>query len=370
MQMLTQKKGLNVKAKKTFYRITLLTCLTVLLAGGAACCFFHKNDPLPPEDKIADVHTAKLLLESLANGALHYSVQNGGNGKTNFAKTTFEIREGLTPVVARAVIGCTSKLEHSGGYLCRQVANSNPNNFYFEAYPAPGYSGKTFVIDVSMQVQEKTAAQLIAEQKQSLPPVKVEPLKSGPAKPVPAKIDPPRPVPAKTAPVKVAPPKPAPAKAEPPKAQTRVQRMMAAGKGLYKKTKDSIGDLIDPPPPPPPIRNADPEKAKEILQSIYCAAMHYSIQNGGNGKNKFPTKPTQIMSSIPPVVKNAIVFLRDEEHKAVPVGGYIIAMYPSKSQLPSDDFCYVAYPAKYFRGPHFEIDKTGKITQISGPQEK
>ena len=346
MQMLTQKNGLNVKAKKTFYRITLLNCLTVLLAGGATCCFFHKNDPLPPEDKIADVHTAKLLLESLANGALHYSVQNGGNGKTNFAKTPFEIRENLSPVVARAVIGCTSKLEHSDGYLCRQVASSNPNNFYFEAYPAPGYSGKIFVIDISMQVQEKTAAQLITEQKQSLPPTKVEPPKSVTAKPAPAKV-------------------------EPPKEQTRVQRMMAAGKGLYKKTKDSIGDLIDPPPPPPPpIRNADPEKAKEILQSLHCAAMHYSIQNGGNGKSKFPTRPTQIMSSIPPVVKNAIVFLRDEEHKAVPVGGYIIAMCPSKSQTPSDDFCFVAYPAKNFYGPYFEIDKTGKITQRSGLQEK
>lgn len=341
-----------MKAKKTFYRITLLTCLTVLLAGGSACCFFHKNDPLPPEDKIADVHTAKLLLESLANGALHYSVQNGGNGKTNFAKTPFEIRESLPPVVARATVGGTNTLEHSDGYLCRQVASGNPNNFYFEAYPAPGYSGKTFVIDISMQVQEKTAAQLIAEQQQSAPPIKVEP---------------PKPAPAKTAPIKVEPPKPVPTKVEPPKEQTRVQRMMAAGKGLYKKTKD----LIDPPPPPPPpIRDAEPDSAKEILQSVYYGALHYSVQNGGNGKSKFPTKPTQIMNSIPPIVKNAIVFLRDEEHKAVPVGGYIIAMCPSKSQTPSDDFCFMAYPAENFRGPRFEIDKTGKITQISGLQEK
>ena len=69
--MLTQKKGLNVKAKKTFYRITLLTCLTVLLAGGRLVVFFIKMPLLHFVQKLASNDNFDIVFRQVENLEAH-----------------------------------------------------------------------------------------------------------------------------------------------------------------------------------------------------------------------------------------------------------------------------------------------------------
>ena len=347
-------------------RCTPLGLVALLLVFGLASCLFFKKPPVKPKKDIAKVETAREMLISVANAAILYSGQHGGNGQTNFPANTADIVDSIPLVFRPAVIGCTKEAKAIDGYLCRLIPAEAKDNFLFEAYPATGFSGETFVITKDEKVVNKRDFRSLPNKPDSAtqesPSVTEKPAvhRNSEGKTVtPRKIE-----------TKNATELP-PSQEKSPERKTdalkkRASEMIAQGKAKIKEGGQKIRETFDPPPPPPPpIVPGKTSTASEMLKSVYHACILFSAQNGGNGKTNFPTKPTQIADAVPGVIKKAIVFLPEEEDKAVPLDGYILIMYPAKTQNPTDDFCFVAYPAKYFSGPHFEITKSGIVTEIS-----
>jgi len=329
--------------------VLLLVAVVFILAFGTACCLFFKDKTQPPSPplKVANAETAKDLLRSVANGSVLYSALRGGNGKTNFPQKPSDIVDTLPPVVAQALEGCLNTTVPADGYVCRLIPVEVETDFLFEASPVNGYIGDTFIVTRDLKVQKKEVAPAVDQTKTVPDTEKTQ--ENPPQDRSTEQID------------------------SPPQTETALEtkqpRKKTQASELIQSAKTKIKNVFDPPPPPPPpIRPANPDSAKEMLQSVYHASKLYSAQGGGNGQSMFPTTPTQIVDLIPEVIKKSIVFLRDEEDKAVPIDGYIMVMYPAQTQNPTDDFCFVAYPANYFTGPHFEITKRGVIKQIS-PEE-
>ena len=333
--------------KKIKFQYLLFGVITIAVAASTACCFLQIDPPTPPPPSPimdAKVESGKEILESLANGAMLYSVQHGGNGKKCFPTKIQDVMDNVPPVIQKATSGYASSPIPIDGYLGRISAKSTADAFVFEAYPAQGFKGDILVITKDMKVVtidifEKN------KQEETVHPIEL---------PVVQKQDTPTP-----------PPIPQNNKKKKSNIAERYNEIRNIIVQQTQEIRYNIDQKINPPPPPPPpIRKANPETAKELLQSLYTAAKYYSVQHGGNGVAKFPTSILEIRDAIPVAVKKAVVFKREEQEKAEPIDGYILIMYPSKSITPSDDFCFVAYPAKYFRGPEFEIDKTGNITEI------
>lgn len=324
----------------------LLIVSAIALATCAACCFFKEQPtppPPPPEIREANRDAGKEILESLANGALLYSVQHGGNGKKGFPTNVRDISENLPPVIQQATYGYASSPVHIDGYLGRMSPESTSDNFVFEAYPANGFKGDILVISIDMKVM--TSEEYANKKKENITT----------ALPTPPKL----PTPQKGSKSS------APKTTTSPSAKTRYNQARNTILAKGTEIKNYINNKINPPPPPPPpIQDANPATAKELLRSLYTAAKYYSVQHGGNGEKNFPTRVLEICNAIPDAVKKAIVFKREEEEKAQAIDGYILIMYPSKSIEPSDNFCFMAYPAKNFRGASFEIDKSGNIREI------
>ena len=344
----------------------LLGLVALLLVCGLASCLFFKKPPVKPQIEIAKVETAREMLVSVANAAILYSGQHGGNGQTNFPANTADIVDNIPLVFRPAVIGCTKEAKAIDGYLCRLIPSETKDNFLFEAYPATGFSGETFVITKDEKVINKKEFRSLpdkpdnATQGRPSAAEKTPVQRNSEGKTVaPRKME--------TKPATALPP--SQEKSNERKTDTlkkRASELFAQGKAKIKEGVQKIKETFDPPPPPPPpIVPGKPSTANEMLKSVYNACILFSAQNGGNGKTNFPTKPTQIADAVPEVIKKAIVFLPEEEEKAVPLDGYILIMYPAKTQSPTDDFCFVAYPAKYFSGPQFEITKSGIVTEIS-----
>ena len=337
----------------------LFGLVALLLVCGLASCLFFKKPPVKPKIEIAKVETAREMLISVANAAILYSGQHGGNGQTNFPSNTADIVDNIPLVFRPAVIGCTKDAKAIDGYLCRLVPTAVKDDFLFEAYPATGFSGETFVITKDEKVVNKKDFRSLPDRAdnatQGRPAEAEKPAaqRNSEKKSVaPRKMD------------------TTPATELPPSQEKSNERKTDAWKRraseLIAQGKTKIKEKFDPPPPPPrPIVPGKSSTASEMLKSVYNACILFSAQNGGNGKTNFPTKPTQIADAVPEVIKKAIVFLPEEEEKAVPLDGYILIMYPAKTQNPTDDFCFVAYPAKYFSGPQFEITKSGIVTEIS-----
>ena len=138
-----------------------------------------------------------------------------------------------------------------------------------------------------------------------------------------------------------------------------VQKTQKIKNGIDKKKNPPPSPL--PPSPPPPIQDANPETAKTILRRVANGALWYSVRHGGNGKKNFPTSALDIIEFIPIAVKDAIVFNPETADKAEPIDGYLLRM---SDKSAADDFVFEAYPAKYFVGPVFEIDKNLRITEM------
>ena len=320
--------------------------IVIVLAASTACCFLRTTPPppLPPIVQEAKTEAGKEILESLANGAMLYSVQHGGNGKRCFPTKIQDVMDNVPPIIQKATYGYTASPIPLDGYLGRISVKSTTDAFVFEAYPAQGFKGDTLVITKDMKVVTIDIFEQTKQTETVSPTVLVVPKQNTPTTPPPPKSNKDK----KDSSIK-----------------ERYNKMRSTFAQKTQEIKNSIEQKINPPPPPPPpIRDASPETAKELLQSLYTAAKYYSVQHGGNGVAKFPTSILEIKDAIPVAIKKAVVFKRDEQEKAEPIDGYILIMYPAKSIIPSNNFCFVAYPAKYFRGPEFEIDKTGKITEI------
>lgn len=332
----------------------IIMLIAIILATSAACCFLQINHTKTKsvekiktrKDSVAKIETGKEILTSLAHGALHYSVQNGGNGKNNFPTNILDILPAIPNRIKKAIVfkqHGQEKAEPIDGYLARMSTKSTTNDFVFEAYPSEGFNGNILEIRKDSKItivdyapnNEKANIETTVSKKLIITKTNSQ-----------------------------------------SKKQTSFENKTIAKLGkntkkiyttlINKIQKATKSDDKDPSIPPPPIiKDANPAIAKELLQSLYVAAEYYSVQNGGNGENKFPTNILDILPAIPNRIKKAIVVKQNEEEKAEPIEGYILMMLPSPSIIQSDNFCFLAYPAKNFKGSKFQIDKTGKITEIN-----
>lgn len=280
----------------------LLGLIALLLVCGLASCLFFKEPPVKHKNEIAKIETARAMLISVANAAILYSGQHGGNGQTTFPANTADIVDNIPLVFHPAVIGCTKEAKAIDGYLCRLIPTEAKDDFLFEAYPATGFSGEILVItkdkkvvnkrDFSFAVQgkvfatEKTAVLGNSEEKTVVPRKKetksATELSPRREKSKVRKLD---------------------------ALKKKASELIAQGKAKFKET-------FDPPPPPPrPIVPGKISTASEMLKSVYHACILFSAQNGGNGKTNFPTKPTQIADGVPDVIKKPLYSCRKKRRK-------------------------------------------------------
>lgn len=347
--------------------VTLLIVALLLLLLAVACCHILRTQPqdvhitLPQETVVAD---GQEILRSLANGALLYSVQKGGNGETNFPSSTEELLPYIPPIIAQAIQSKTRNAVPCGGYIARIIAvPQDAYDFCFEVIPAQGYKGKTYRITRNMIIEE-------------YPPINTfEPSTSNDHRtdelPVDSTLKPTQKASSSmgadytvsqqekstvlsiTTDSKTA---------KKDAFQNRFQKAtQKISQWLSDKTppqKENPADLSMPVPP----KNANAKTAEKLLNSLSHAAVLFSVKNGGNGTMRFPVRISDIREYVPVAVWRSVVI--SDENKATPIDGYMTQMLPSKSG-DDTDFCFIAFPAMNVRGDSFEIDKSGNISKIS-----
>lgn len=325
-----------MRERKWIYRnVTILFALTITF--GFLCLMVYgvrksvTKPPKQPVDRSAGVE----MLESLAHGALLYSVEHGGNEETNFPHNISDMIEAIPPVVANSVEGGAGRPIPYGGYICRMVDSLCPSDFIFEAIPAPGFFGDTLIITKSMKITTKDTNYPI----ENLSPHD------------------------KTISVSTSLIQPSTEKEK----KNSGDLLRKNSSTVEAESVKSKNEILNPSSssPSPPIKDANPTTAREMLQSLYHAALLYSVEHGGNERNNFPTKVHEITDYVPVSIKKAIVLLPEAEEKAIPVDGYIIIMLSPQSTNSADNFCFMAFPAQHFRGSQFKIDKSGNIVEIS-----
>lgn len=118
-----------------------------------------------------------------------------------------------------------------------------------------------------------------------------------------------------------------------------------------------LWDYVDSKSPKKPAP-ANTETAKEMLESIRYAQLHYSVKNGGNGVKKFTSKQIDLSPSMPPIIYRSLV--RGPGAELEPLDGYILRPVintPTK-------FMYIAEPASGYTGKSYTINQSGNIAEI------
>jgi hypothetical protein len=163
--------------------------IVIVLAAGTACCFLRTTPPPPPPPIVQEAKTeaGKEILESLANGAMLYSVQHGGNGKRCFPTKIQDVMDNVPPVIQKATSGYASSPIPIDGYLGRISAKSTADAFVFEAYPAQGFKGDTLVITKDMKVVTIDIFEQTKQTETVSPTVPVVPKQNTPTSPPPPK---------------------------------------------------------------------------------------------------------------------------------------------------------------------------------------
>ena len=115
---ISKSENKNRNANKSWRSGILFLLLLFFIILGAACCHFFPwftstiTDNPPQEVKVADIETATIYLETLSRRAIYFSVQHGGNGKTNFPANIGDIYSAIPTKLKKAIISdfCHPKL--------------------------------------------------------------------------------------------------------------------------------------------------------------------------------------------------------------------------------------------------------------------
>lgn len=102
----------------------------------------------------------------------------------------------------------------------------------------------------------------------------------------------------------------------------------------------------------PVLKTADTQQLRDIVESLRHAALHYSVQNGGGGKKKFPIAPRDMLESLPPIIQNAW----DIQARRKPVNGWVWSLAP---QSTSNNPLFLVKPGSGFTGQTFIYDVNG-----------
>ena len=388
---ISKSENKDRNAKKSWRSGILLLLLLFFIILGAACCHFFPwftstiTDNPPQEVKVADIETATIYLETLSRRAIYFSVQHGGNGKTNFPANIGDIYSAIPTKLKKAIISDTiNNPIPIDGYLFKMKDCPDGQSFYFEAIPAEGFQGKIVgitptgivtdnevVTDSKFLPSKTNDGDSICDSSntEQQPPSNTEqqPLSNTEQQPPSNTKWPPQSNTNNVIPVTV---NGFPQKdnskvvqAKHTQTQRNVSKKERIASFLEKIKDDMFGEKTNHQDPGPRhVQLANIDAAKKALKTLARRAIYYSVKHGGNGQKNFPTNITQIAEYIPEQIKRAVVFLNTEEYKALPFDGYIFKMLPSKTE-DDTDFCFVAFPAEYFRGPTFDVDKSGKIQE-------
>lgn len=380
---ISKSENKDRNAKKTWCSGILLLLLLFFIILGAACCHFFpwftstKPDNPPQEVKVADIETATIYLETLSRRAVYFSVQHGGNGKISFPANIGDIYSAIPTKLKKAIISDTiDNPIPIDGYLFKMKDCPDGQSFYFEAIPAEGFQGKIvgitptgIVIDNEVVTDSKflpsktNGGDSICDSSntEQQPPSNTEQPPSNTKWPPQSNTNNVIPVTVNDFPHTTQKDNSKVVQAKHTQTQKNVSKKERIASFLEKIKDDMFGEKTNHQDPGPRhVQLANIDAAKMALKTLARRAIYYSVRHGGNGQKNFPTNITQIAEYIPEQIKRAVVFLNTKEDKALPLDGYIFKMLPSKTE-DDTDFCFVAFPAEYFRGPTFDVDKSGKI---------